>query len=128
MQQKTFSEKEVQFYAANILLALEALHSHGITYRDLKPENILLGADGYLKLVDFGMSKMEKPQIDPEKFGGTMEYLAPEIIRGSHEGPINDWWAFGCVIYEIIVKIPPFFCGERPRLMQKILTENPKYP
>jgi serum/glucocorticoid-regulated kinase 2 len=53
----TFTEQRIKFYAAEIVLALETLHSHGIIYRDLKPENILLDSEGHLRLTDFGLSK-----------------------------------------------------------------------
>lgn len=53
-----FREKAAKFYAANVLEALAELHSKGVLYRDLKPENILVNVDGYLKLTDFGLSKI----------------------------------------------------------------------
>lgn len=56
-RQKRFTEKEIVFYAAEIVLALEYLHQNMIIYRDLKPENILLGTDGHIKLADFGLAK-----------------------------------------------------------------------
>ena len=52
-----FLEVRARFYAAEIVLALEALHKKNIVYRDLKPENILIGFDGHIKIVDFGLSK-----------------------------------------------------------------------
>lgn len=52
-----FTEKEVKFFACEVLLALEYLHEKGFIYRDLKPENILMTSDGHLKLTDFGLSK-----------------------------------------------------------------------
>ena len=54
---KRFNEKEVLFYATEIILALEYLHSKKIHYRDLKPENILVSSDGHIKLADFGLSR-----------------------------------------------------------------------
>ena len=55
-----FSEARAKFYAAEIILALECLHSNGIIYRDLKPENVILDQWGHLKLTDFGLSKLQK--------------------------------------------------------------------
>ena len=52
-----FDEATAMFYAANVLLALEHLHIHGVVYRDLKPENLLLDTQGYIKIADFGFAK-----------------------------------------------------------------------
>lgn len=54
-----FCESAAQFYCAEITLALEYLHKHGIIHRDIKPDNMLLSASGHVKLTDFGLSKIE---------------------------------------------------------------------
>lgn len=59
-KKQRFQKDEIIFYAAEIILALEYLHSKRIVYRDLKPENILLSQDGHIKLADFGLAKRLK--------------------------------------------------------------------
>ncbi len=84
----------------------EYLHSKNIIYRDLKPENILIGADGFLKLTDFGFAKY----CDSRTYTlcGTPEYLAPEILLYKGHGKPVDWWCLGILIYEMLAGIDPF--------------------
>lgn len=77
-----------KFYSAQIVLALEALHDKNVIYREyitkqlsLKPENVLIDKRGYVKLTDFGLSKILTKDESAMSVCGTPEYLAPEIIN-----------------------------------------------
>jgi CRP-like cAMP-binding protein len=95
------------FYAACVISALGHLHQRSICYRDLKPENVMVGADGYCTVIDMGFSKvvMEKTYT----LCGTPEYLAPEIITSKGHDKSVDNWAFGVLVYEMLVGKSPFF-------------------
>ena len=104
-----FSESQVRFVISQLVLALCHLHRNNIIYRDLKPENILLDEVGYIKLTDFGLSKQLAPGENISKsFCGTVEYMAPEVIRRSGHGTAADFWSVGVLIYEMLFGKLPF--------------------
>ncbi|KAL4065350.1 kinase-like domain-containing protein [Scleroderma yunnanense] len=121
-----FTPDVTRFYLANIILALKYLHSFNIIYRDLKPENLLLDSCGYLRLTDFGFSKV----VDDRTWTlcGTPEYLAPEIIQSEGHGKAADWWACGILCYEMLVGYPPFFDETAFGIYNKILKGNIHWP
>lgn len=122
-----FTEPRAQFYAAEIILALDFLHSKSIIYRDLKPENLLIDAEGHIKLTDFGLAKeLQLSGTDAPRtktFCGTNEYLAPEVILGLSYGESVDWWALGIVIYEMLTGWPPWSDENRETLFRMIIKE-----
>lgn len=116
-----------RFFVAEIVLALEYLHSHDIVYRDLKPENILLDAKGHIKLTDFGFSKVLHG-FPTFTLCGTPEYLAPEIILGKgHSKPV-DWWALGILTFEMLAGYPPFYDENNYAIYEKILKGIYSFP
>jgi serine/threonine protein kinase len=92
---RKFPEEVAKFYAAEILMAIEYLHSRNIIYRDLKPENILLDQEGHIKITDFGLSKVcaSEKQLT-YSVCGTPEYIAPEVMLGKGYGQSADWFSF----------------------------------
>jgi len=92
-------------------LALEELHEAHVVYRDLKPENLVVNRDGFLKLIDFGLStddhkKAASQSLD--KICGTPEYIAPEIYREEGYGYEADLWSFGCLLHKFLSGDTPF--------------------
>ncbi len=102
-----------RFYAAQLLLALEYLHTRlQVVHRDLKPENLLLTADGHLKVCDFGTAKDEKQDHGKQDaFVGTAEYVSPEVLNDQPTHMPADLWALGCILYQMLAGRPPFQAG-----------------
>ena len=121
-----FDPDVTRFYAAEILLVFQNLHSHGVIYRDLKPENLVFSNDGHIKFIDFGFAK----RITDRTYTlcGTPEYLAPEIIRGEGASFSSDWWAFGILVYEFLVGQTPFVDENENRMYQKICRGGIYFP
>jgi len=128
---RRFSEAEAKFYIAEVILALEYLHSKDIIYRDLKPENVLIDSEGHICLTDFGTSKsLKDEQKETNTFIGTCDYMAPEIIKSTEYGKAVDWWSLGVFIYEILVGVTPFCCksNDENKIMENILNKPVSFP
>jgi len=121
-----FSNDTARFYAAEIILAIEYLHSKNIVYRDMKPENLLIDREGHIKITDFGFAKVVEDRT--WTLCGTPEYLAPEIIQSKGHGKGVDWWALGILIYEMLAGYPPFYDENPFGIYQKILAGKIEFP
>lgn len=128
-KRRVFTEPQARFYFIQLVLAIECLHANDIVYRDLKPENVLIGHDGYIKVADFGLSKMGvKDNRGTNSLCGTPEYLAPEVLFRMGHGKAVDWWTLGALLYEMLTGLPPFYAQRREEVFEKIKFGAVKYP
>ena len=94
---------------AQIAGALDAAHQRGLVHRDVKPANVLLDENEHAYLTDFGISKhLGRTSTDTGQMVGTLDYLAPEQIRGEAVDARSDCYALACVLYECLAGTPPF--------------------
>ncbi len=129
IQKQRFTEYQAKYFAAQILLAIEYLHKHEILYRDLKLDNIMLTADGHVKLTDFGLCK---PGMDwraqTKTFCGTPEFIAPEILSSKPYTKAVDWWAYGVLLYELILGQSPFGGRNEAEVFHSIMAGRVYFP
>jgi len=119
--------------------ALEAAHDKGIVHRDLKPGNVKIKPDGTVKVLDFGLAKMNAPATESEnsptltmgetKAGvilGTAAYMAPEQARGKQVDKRADIWAFGVVLNEMVTGQRLFKGDDLTETLAAVIKEEPK--
>lgn len=136
MNERPFTLNETLNVTIQVAVALTSAHTAGIVHRDIKPENIMLRADGYVKILDFGLAKLTEAQTsdsDPETptllksspglLMGTVQYMSPEQARGRTVDTRTDIWSLGIVLYELVAGHVPF-SGETPSHVMVSLMED----
>ena len=108
-QEGTLSPERALAILGQIAGALGAAHRRGLVHRDVKPANVLLDEDGHAYLTDFGITKqLGRASTDTGRVVGTLDYLAPEQIRGDPVDGRTDCYSLACVLYELLSGAPPF--------------------
>jgi len=130
-------------------LALKYFHENGVIYRDLKLDNILLTMEGHIKIGDYGLCKEDMFfGSTTSTFCGTPEFMAPEVVLTNYlprlrnfdanryrqilldkkYGRAVDWWAFGVLIYQMLLQQSPFRGEDEDEIYDAILADEPLYP
>ncbi|KAG1325187.1 hypothetical protein G6F62_008685 [Rhizopus arrhizus] len=103
-------ESEIKNIFLQIAKAVEHIHQLHIVHRDIKDENVLLDENGCVQLIDFGSATYFREGRKFDTFGGTLDYCAPEILKGMpYEGPPQDIWSLGTLLYTMIYRENPFY-------------------
>ncbi|MFE9885197.1 protein kinase [Streptomyces scopuliridis] len=113
-----------------VLGALRAAHAAGVLHRDVKPGNVLLARDGRVLLTDFGIAAIEGDSTITRtgELVGSIDYLAPERVRGGDPGPASDLWSLGVTLYTAVQGVSPFRRSSPLSTMQAVVTDEPDHP
>ncbi|KAM8756898.1 aurora kinase A [Acanthopagrus schlegelii] len=122
-----FPEDRSATYIMELADALNYCHSKKVIHRDIKPENLLLGANGELKIADFGWS-VHTPSSRRSTLCGTLDYLPPEMIEGKTHDEKVDLWSLGVLCYEFLVGKPPFESKTHEDTYRRISRVEYTYP
>ncbi|ORX34124.1 hypothetical protein BD324DRAFT_636704 [Kockovaella imperatae] len=127
--------ESARYYAALLIDTIEFMHDRGVIHRDLKPENILLDAEMRTKITDFGSAKIvtdndeaEDNESKKRSFVGSADFVSPEVLRNDPAVAASDIWAFGCILYQLLVGRPPFRGATDYLTFQKILKREMEMP
>ncbi|MFI6699458.1 protein kinase [Streptomyces sp. NPDC050509] len=122
--------REVAGIGLAVLDALRAAHSAGVLHRDVKPGNVLLARNGRVLITDFGIAAIEGDSTITRtgELVGSIDYLAPERVRGKDPGPASDLWSLGVTLYTAVQGISPFRRGTPLTTMQAVVADEPAHP
>lgn len=140
MERRRLAAAEALDVAIQVAAALAAAHAAGIVHRDIKPENIMLRPDGYVKVLDFGIAKLNESlprpggrqensaarvNTEPGMLMGTVRYMSPEQLRETPADQRTDIWSLGAVLHEMVTGATPFEAPSSNETIALILGKRP---
>jgi Tfp pilus assembly protein PilF/TolB-like protein len=135
LKEGPLSERDVLRFGVQLCEGLAAAHSHGVIHRDLKPSNLFVTPENRLKILDFGLANLLKPQEEADiartltgeqgKVAGTLPYMSPEQLRGEPVDARSDIYSAGAVLYEMATGSRPFPFASSVQLIGAILHKEP---
>ena len=120
---KKFSEEQTRFFICGITLSLGYIHNNNIIHRDIKPENLVLDANGYIRLTDFGIAKINT-QDNSSETSGTPGYMSPEVIKSLNHSFPADFFALGVIGYEFLKGERPYIGKNRREIKEEIMSKQ----
>ena len=125
-------KRNMPFYGAEVICAIEHLHNCNVLFRDLKPEHVIIDDAGHCNLVDFGFAKQFKAnraRKDMKTYTncGTPTYIAPEVLRGTGTSFQADLWSFGVMLCEIASGRTPFENQSPMKTYENVIYCRPHY-
>ncbi|MEU9855985.1 serine/threonine-protein kinase [Streptomyces sp. NPDC047974] len=126
----TVAPREAARVGLHVVGALRAAHAAGVLHRDVKPGNVLLARDGRVLITDFGIAAIEGDSTITRtgELVGSIDYLAPERVRGGDPGPASDLWSLGATLYTAVEGTSPFRRTSPISTMQAVVGEEPPHP
>ena len=120
---RKFSEDETKFIICNIILGLEYIHNMRIIHRDIKPENLVMDEFGYIRITDFGISKIFSNKNNYET-SGTPGYMSPEVMQGHNHNKAVDYFALGVIGYECMMGKRPYQGKSRKEIKEQMMMKQ----
>eukprot|EP01029_Cantina_marsupialis_P023274 TRINITY_DN5773_c0_g1_i1.p1 TRINITY_DN5773_c0_g1~~TRINITY_DN5773_c0_g1_i1.p1 ORF type:complete len:430 (-),score=80.53 TRINITY_DN5773_c0_g1_i1:517-1806(-) len=121
-------ENAIRLFAASLLMGLDYLHTNNVVHRDIKPANILLDSQGYCRISDFSLARKLQSKDCVRARGGTLGYMAPEVLQKKRHGPAVDFFAYGVTLYYMTYKRKPFDAPTNAGVIEKTCNGHFSFP